>query len=178
MWSWTRPGGKWHSPGRRVFVLGGSEFRPEGETTSQPRATPWEPRFRGSVPCKGATSLAIATSQSPVKNRILFRPVRARAWPLEVVPGQCPLDYPHLFPRASAPRRHCSKVSRPLHTVCQPGSPSLLRQRKPPRLAKPRKKSRTVTIGLGLFNRRGRAANHSSARPSPPVARVRDAPPF
>jgi hypothetical protein len=91
VWSWTRPGGKWHSPGRRVFVLRGSEFRPEGETTSQPRATPWEPRFRVSTcPVRAPQISAIAMSQSPVKNRILFRPVRARAWLLNVFPGRCP----------------------------------------------------------------------------------------
>ncbi len=91
----------------------------------------------------------------------------------QISPGQRPLDYPLLFPRASAPRRHCSKVSRPLHTVCQPGSPSLLRQRKPPRLAKAGKnhfrddrfgsfqqtRKHTLTIPVGTTFAAGRSGS-------------------
>ena len=67
------------------------EFRPEGETTFQPRATPWEPGFQGSAcPVRAPQFSAVAMSQSHVKNRILFRPFRAGTWLLGVVPGRCP----------------------------------------------------------------------------------------
>ena len=78
------------SPRLRILKLRILEFRPEGETTCQTRATPWEPGFQGSAcPERAPQFSGLAISQSPV-NRILFRPFRARAWLLNVVPGRCP----------------------------------------------------------------------------------------
>jgi hypothetical protein len=68
-----------------------SVFRPEGEMTCQPRATLWEPVFqRKRMPCKGAAILGYCDVAVPVKNRILFRPHRARTLVVDVFPGRCP----------------------------------------------------------------------------------------
>ncbi len=97
------------------------EFRPEGETTFQPRATPWEPGFQGSAcPVRAPQFSAVAMSQSHVKNRILFRPFRAGTWLLDVVPGRCPglicdcpfgattqkAQHQNALARARTPRNH------------------------------------------------------------------------
>jgi hypothetical protein len=78
-------------PRLRILMLRYSEFGPEGETTCQPRATPWEPGFqRSACPVRAPQFSAVATSQSHAKNRILFRPLRAGTWLLDVIPGRCP----------------------------------------------------------------------------------------
>jgi hypothetical protein len=97
------------------------EFRPEGETTFQPSATPWEPGFQGSArPERAPQVSAVAMSQSHVKNRILFRPFRAGTWLLDVVPGRCPglicdcpfgattqkAQHQNALARARTPRNH------------------------------------------------------------------------
>jgi hypothetical protein len=69
-----------------------SVFRPEGEMTCQPRATLWEPVFqRKRMPCKGAAILGYCDVAVPVKNRILFRPHRARTLVVDVFRGRCPV---------------------------------------------------------------------------------------
>ena len=97
------------------------EFRPEGETTFQPRATPWEPGFqRSACPVRAPQFSAVATSQSHVKNRILYRTFSARAWLLGLFPGRCPglicdcpfgattqkAQHQNALARARTPRNH------------------------------------------------------------------------
>ena len=59
--------------------------------------------------------------------------------------------YPNLLIAARYPRRATRRVSSPRQMVFQPGSPSDLRQRNPPRLARARMKSRTVFSGRGFL---------------------------
>ena len=66
---------------------------PKGKQHARPGQRPGNRRSlkRSAMPVKEAPQLArvLSISQSPV-NRILFRPFRARAWLLNVVPGRCP----------------------------------------------------------------------------------------
>jgi len=83
----TRPPWRWRSP-LDVALL---EFRPEGEATCQPRATPWEQGLQGTAsPERAAQTSTPAMSQSPTKDPILFGPFRARPSVVGVFPGRCP----------------------------------------------------------------------------------------